>query len=73
MGCLAGLAARDSWFILENKPDNLISLDKFAENDFYLACGILESFLIEFSWLEIQKNKTTNKTKNFIFSFKKVI
>jgi hypothetical protein len=71
LGCLAGLAARDSWFILENKPDNLISLDKFAENDFYLACGILESFLIEFSWLEIQKNKTTNKTKKLNFQFQK--
>jgi hypothetical protein len=71
LGCLAGLAARDSWFILKNKPDNLISLDKSAENDFYLACGILESFLIEFSWLEILKNKTTNKTKNFNFQFQK--
>nr|YP_010125638.1 putative chloroplast RF2 [Pseudocrossidium replicatum]QCT81826.1 putative chloroplast RF2 [Pseudocrossidium replicatum] len=71
LGCLAGLAARDSWFILENKPDNLISLDKFAENDFYLACGILESFLIEFSWLEILKNKTTNKTKKLNFQFQK--
>nr|BDW36627.1 Component of 2-MD heteromeric AAA-ATPase complex [Streblotrichum convolutum] len=71
LGCLAGLAARDSWFILENKPDNLISLDKSAENDFYLACGILESFLIEFSWLEILKNKNTNKTKKVNFQFQK--
>nr|YP_010587417.1 Ycf2 [Didymodon constrictus]WAB45935.1 Ycf2 [Didymodon constrictus] len=71
LGCLAGLAARDSWFILENKPDNLISLDKSAENDFYLACGILESFLIEFSWIEVLKNKTTNKTKKFNFQFQK--
>jgi hypothetical protein len=71
LGCLAGLAARDSWFILENKPDNLISLDKFAENDFYLACGILESFLIEFSWLEIKKNKINNKTKKVNFQFQK--
>nr|BDW36505.1 Component of 2-MD heteromeric AAA-ATPase complex [Hyophila propagulifera] len=71
LACLAGLAARDSWFILENKPDNFISFDKSAENDFYLACGILESFLIEFSWLEILKNKITNKTKKFNFQFKK--
>ena len=69
LGCLAGLASRDSWFILENKPDNLISLDKSAENDFYLACGILESLLIEFSWLEIVKKKNTNKTKNLNFKF----
>lgn len=69
--CLAGLAARDSWFILKNKSDNLISLDKSTENDFYLACGILESFLIEFSWLEILKTKTINKTKNLNFQFQK--
>nr|BDZ75635.1 Component of 2-MD heteromeric AAA-ATPase complex [Timmiella anomala] len=69
LGCLAGLAARDSWFILENKPNNLISVDKFAENDFYLACGILESLLIEFSWLETFERKNTNKKKNLNFQF----
>nr|YP_009867587.1 hypothetical protein RF2 [Drepanocladus aduncus]QKG04767.1 hypothetical protein RF2 [Drepanocladus aduncus] len=69
LGCLAGLAARDSWFILENKSDNLISLDKYAENDFYLACNILESLLIEFSWLEIFEGKNTNKKKNFNYQF----
>nr|YP_009912479.1 hypothetical protein [Bartramia pomiformis]QLJ53761.1 hypothetical protein [Bartramia pomiformis] len=69
LGSLAGLAARDSWFILENKPDNLISLDKYAENDFYLACNILESLLIEFSWLEIFEGQDTNKKKNFNFQF----
>lgn len=63
LNCLSGLAARDFWFLLENKPDNLISLDKSAENDFYLACGILESLLIEFSWLEIFEKKNINKTK----------
>jgi hypothetical protein len=71
LACLAGLAARDSWFILENKPDNLISLDKSAENDFYLACGILESLFIEFSWLEIFEKKNTNKKKIFHFQFQK--
>jgi len=69
LGCLAGLAARDSWFILENKPDNLISLDKYAENDFYLGCNILESLLIEFSWSEIFEKKNTNKKKIFNFQF----
>nr|QWW92618.1 hypothetical protein [Schistidium sp. 49138] len=69
LGCLAGLAARDSWFLLKNKTDNLISLDKSAENDFYLACGILESLLIEFSWLEIFEKENTNKKKIFNFQF----
>jgi hypothetical protein len=69
LGCLAGLAARDSWFILKNKPDNLISLDKYAENDFYLACNILESLLKEFSWLEIFEKESINKKKNFNFQF----
>lgn len=69
LGCLAGLAARDSWFILKNKPDNLISLDKYAENDFYLACGILESLLRDFSWLEIFEEKNINKKNFFNFQF----
>lgn len=69
LGCLAGLAARDSWFILKNKPDNLISLDKSAENDFYLACGIVESLLREFSWLEIFEEENSNKKKNLHFQF----
>lgn len=70
LGCLAGLAARDSWFVLENKSDNLISLDKSAENDFYLACGILESLLIEFSWLEIFEKRNKKKIFNFQFQTK---
>jgi hypothetical protein len=64
LASLVGLAAQDSYFILENKPDNLISLDKSAENDFYLACGIFESLFHEFSWIEIFDEKKTN---NFIF------
>jgi hypothetical protein len=51
------LATRDSWFILENKPDNLILLDKSVENDFYLAYGIFESLFHEYSWLEIFEKK----------------
>nr|YP_010917727.1 Ycf2 protein [Encalypta ciliata]UVG41313.1 Ycf2 protein [Encalypta ciliata] len=69
LSCLAGVAARDSWFILENKPENIISLDKSAENDFYLACGILESLLIDFSWLEVLEVKNTNKKKILNFRF----
>jgi len=72
LSCLAGLAARDSWFLFENKSDNLISLDKSAENDFYLACGILESLLIDFSWFEILERKHNNKKyfSNFQFQIK---
>ena len=69
LGCLAGLAARDSWFILQNKPGNLISLDRYAENDFYLACGILESFLIEFPWLEISGKKKINRKLELTLQF----
>nr|AND48497.1 hypothetical protein RF2 [Flatbergium sericeum] len=67
LGCLAGLAARDSWFVSENKPDNLISLDKYAENDFYLACGIMESLPIEFPWLEISQEKGIDKKMELTF------
>jgi hypothetical protein len=49
----------------------LISLDKFAENDFYLACGIFESLFHEFSWLEIFEKKKTNNFIFLIFSLKK--
>ncbi len=67
MGCLAGLAARDSWFLSQNKPDDLISLNRYAENDFYLACGILESLPIEFPWLEISQEKDIDKKMELIF------
>jgi hypothetical protein len=70
LGCLAGLAARDSWFIVENKPDNLISLNRYVENDFYLACGILESLLKEFSWLEILEKNNTNRKFKLTYQFK---
>nr|YP_009531770.1 cell division protein [Leiosporoceros dussii]AXZ70883.1 cell division protein [Leiosporoceros dussii] len=66
LGCLAGLAARDSWFILEHKRENFIPLNKFVEDDFDLACGILESLLVEFSCLEIFKSKSIpNKIEFF--------
>nr|NP_569607.1 Ycf2 [Psilotum nudum]Q8WHW9.1 RecName: Full=Protein Ycf2 [Psilotum nudum]BAB84296.1 hypothetical protein [Psilotum nudum] len=53
MGCLAGIAARDSWFILERKQESLVTLDRISENDIQLAFGILESLLADFSGLEI--------------------
>nr|YP_009667973.1 Ycf2 [Jubula hutchinsiae]QCW58748.1 Ycf2 [Jubula hutchinsiae] len=60
LGCLAGIAARDSWFLLERNSDNFISLDKSIENDLDLASSILESFSIEFPWLETCKIQFLN-------------
>nr|YP_010881425.1 hypothetical chloroplast RF21 [Pellia epiphylla]WIA67378.1 hypothetical chloroplast RF21 [Pellia epiphylla var. borealis]WIA67463.1 hypothetical chloroplast RF21 [Pellia epiphylla var. borealis]WIA67901.1 hypothetical chloroplast RF21 [Pellia epiphylla]WIA67986.1 hypothetical chloroplast RF21 [Pellia epiphylla]WIA68072.1 hypothetical chloroplast RF21 [Pellia epiphylla] len=51
-GCLAGVAARDSWLLPEERSDISISLDKLVENDFDSASSISESFFTEFSWLE---------------------
>nr|YP_009863047.1 Ycf2 protein [Anthoceros agrestis]QKD76503.1 Ycf2 protein [Anthoceros agrestis] len=65
LGCLAGLAAGDSWSILEHESENLIPLNKFIENDFDLACGISESFLVEFSWLEIFQDESINNEIEF--------
>nr|BBF90985.1 hypothetical protein [Lepidothamnus intermedius] len=49
LGCLAGAAAQDSWFISERTKENWRPLDKFIKNDFAVASSLLESFLIEFS------------------------
>ena len=57
LGCLAGSAARDSWYISERNRDNWISLDIFAEHDFNLASSLLESLLVEFPWLGICRGK----------------
>nr|YP_009973824.1 hypothetical chloroplast RF2 [Danaea sellowiana]QNH93723.1 hypothetical chloroplast RF2 [Danaea sellowiana] len=56
LGFLAGFAARDSWFILENKKENFISIDKVVENDLNLSVAILEGLLTEFSYLEVCEN-----------------
>nr|YP_009825453.1 hypothetical protein RF2 [Botrychium lunaria]QIU83268.1 hypothetical protein RF2 [Botrychium lunaria] len=48
MGCLAGAAARDSWFVLGNEQENYVSIDRIVENDLQLARGISESMLVEF-------------------------
>lgn len=55
LGCLAGSAARDSWFGSKNKQENLIPLDK---NDSNSACTILESLLVEFPKLEIYEDES---------------
>nr|YP_010715443.1 Ycf2 [Todea barbara]WDE24573.1 Ycf2 [Todea barbara] len=64
LGLLAGLAARDSWFILEGKEESFIPLDKVAENDLNLACGTLEGLSREFSWLEIRENRPVKSTSS---------
>nr|QWW92941.1 hypothetical chloroplast RF21 [Delavayella serrata] len=50
--CLAGVAARDSWFLLEKDSHTSISLDKSIENDLDLASSILETFFSDFPWLD---------------------
>ena len=56
LGCLAGIAARDSWFLLEKDVNKSLSLDKSIENDLDLAFNILETFSSDFSWLETCEN-----------------
>ncbi|BDD77254.1 hypothetical protein Mp_Cg00320 (chloroplast) [Marchantia polymorpha subsp. ruderalis] len=69
LACLAGTAARDSWFLLEKKAENLLPIDKLVENDFTLAFSILESLFSEFPWLEICKTNVVNSKKNKIIEF----
>lgn len=75
LSCLAGVAARDSWFFSEENPDTSIPLDKSVENDLDLAFSILENFSVEFPWLETcktrflnskQRKSETFSTKNFL-------
>nr|QWW92104.1 hypothetical protein [Spruceanthus planifolius] len=64
LGCLAGIAARDSWILSEeNNYDSSIPLDTSIENDLDLAFSILESFSIEFPWLETCKPPFLNYNK----------
>nr|WGO61242.1 hypothetical chloroplast RF2 [Aneura pinguis]WGO61328.1 hypothetical chloroplast RF2 [Aneura pinguis] len=60
LNCLAGIAARDSWFLPEKTSDTFIPLDKSLENDLSLASSILESFPMEFSWLENRGTQFVN-------------
>nr|YP_009973914.1 hypothetical chloroplast RF2 [Eupodium kaulfussii]QNH93813.1 hypothetical chloroplast RF2 [Eupodium kaulfussii] len=74
LGFLAGSAARDSWFILENKKENFISIDKVVENDLNLSVAILEGLLTEFPYLEVCENNLEkivisppqSKARNFL-------
>jgi hypothetical protein len=56
LGCLAGIAARDSWFLLQKDVNKSLSLDKSIENDLDLAFSILETLSSDFSWLETCEN-----------------
>jgi hypothetical protein len=57
LSCLAGTAARDSWFFLEKDVNKSISLDKSIENDLDLAYSILETFSSDFYSLETCDNQ----------------
>nr|YP_009943731.1 Ycf2 [Douinia plicata]QOD95529.1 Ycf2 [Douinia plicata] len=57
LSCLAGIAARDSWFLLEKDVNKSISLDKSIENDLDLAYSILETFSSDFPSLETCENQ----------------
>nr|YP_009659406.1 hypothetical protein ycf2 [Riccia fluitans]QCR64567.1 hypothetical protein ycf2 [Riccia fluitans] len=64
--CLAGIAARDSWVLLEKNEEDSVPINKLVENDFTLAFSILESFFSEFPWLEICQNNCLNYKKKKI-------
>lgn len=61
--CLAGVAARDSWFLLEKDSHTSISLDKSVENDLDLAFSILETFSMDFPSLETCETQFLNYHK----------
>jgi AAA+ superfamily predicted ATPase len=61
--CLAGVAARDSWFLLEKESHTSISLEKSIENDLDLAFSILETFSSDFPWLETCETQFNNYEK----------
>jgi hypothetical protein len=72
LGCLSGIAARDSWFLSKKDSKKSISLDKFVENDLDLAFSVLETFSSDFPWLETCENQflTYVGRKTKIFSAK---
>nr|YP_009668471.1 Ycf2 [Heteroscyphus argutus]QCW59246.1 Ycf2 [Heteroscyphus argutus] len=73
--CLAGIAARDSWFPLEKNSDISISLDKSVENDLDLAFSLLETFSTDFPWLETCKTKSISyeRKNSKIFFVKNIL
>jgi AAA+ superfamily predicted ATPase len=75
LGCSSGIAARDSWFLLEKDSKKSLSLDKSIENDLDLAFSILETFSSDFPWLETcksqfityEREKLNTVSTNFFF------
>nr|YP_009690702.1 conserved hypothetical chloroplast protein ycf2 [Lomariopsis japurensis]YP_009690718.1 conserved hypothetical chloroplast protein ycf2 [Lomariopsis japurensis]QEG57482.1 conserved hypothetical chloroplast protein ycf2 [Lomariopsis japurensis]QEG57498.1 conserved hypothetical chloroplast protein ycf2 [Lomariopsis japurensis] len=66
LGILAGLAARDSLLMDMRKKENLIVIDKLAENDLNLACGVLENLSTNFSRSEICKDESQRSSSLFL-------
>lgn len=60
-GCLAGVAARDAWFMLDNKREDFISLDPNVTNDLSLSFALLEGLLSEFTKLELIQNPSSKR------------
>nr|YP_009746933.1 conserved hypothetical protein Ycf2 [Plagiogyria euphlebia]YP_009746949.1 conserved hypothetical protein Ycf2 [Plagiogyria euphlebia]QII42579.1 conserved hypothetical protein Ycf2 [Plagiogyria euphlebia]QII42595.1 conserved hypothetical protein Ycf2 [Plagiogyria euphlebia] len=66
LGLLAGLAARDSFKMDMRKKENFIVIDKLVENDFNLACGVLENLSKDFSCSEICRSRSqSNNSLSF--------
>nr|YP_009562278.1 conserved hypothetical protein Ycf2 [Trichomanes trollii]QAV57635.1 conserved hypothetical protein Ycf2 [Trichomanes trollii] len=64
---LAGLAARDCWLKVDiSDKEDLIIINKTEENDFNLACGILEVLSKDFFCSEI--NRSGSQTNSLSFS-----
>nr|YP_010716099.1 Ycf2 [Crepidomanes latealatum]WDE75834.1 Ycf2 [Crepidomanes latealatum] len=64
---LAGLAARDCWFKMDmTKKENLLGIHKAEENDFNLACGILEILSKDFFCSEINRGVGEKKSLPFV-------
>nr|QUG10266.1 Ycf2 [Hymenophyllum barbatum] len=62
---LAGLAARDCWKMDIKHEENAILIDKIEENDFNLACGILE--ILSKNFLCSEFGRSTSQKKSFPF------
>nr|QKV46599.1 conserved hypothetical chloroplast protein Ycf2 [Cyathea lepifera] len=66
LGLLAGLAARGSFKMDMRKKENFIVIDKLVENDFNLACGVLENLSKDFSCSEICRSRSqSNNSLSF--------
>nr|QJE36981.1 hypothetical protein [Taiwania flousiana] len=63
LGCLAGSAAQDCWFLSESNKENWSSpFDPFIANDFILASSLLQGLLEEFPSLVIYRGNSDSIT-----------